>query len=171
MCIPIAANRAKRCKDTQGGSLVFYPFNFIEDAFTVVDGVATAINVALTEVFEYKLVGDGNIFNAPLTTDENTGTSLCLQNLVLLLHSIDAASSFELTNMAQSDVSGVLKDANNNYHWVAKNSFKTFIADPSTGGARADFNGYTVTATAESKELPALLDDATRDAFLLLVSA
>lgn len=170
MCELIAANRSKGCNGTQGGNAVFYPFNFIENAFTVVDGVATAINPLLTEVFKYELKGDSQIFTAPLVTDENTGTSLCTQNLALQLHAINASSSFELTKMAQGKVTGVLKDFNDNYHVVAANGFKTFTADPTTGGARTDFNGYNITGVAETKDLPALLDETTKDAFLLLVS-
>ena len=170
MCELIAANRGRKCNASNGGSAEFYPYNFVEDAFTVVDGVATAVNSSLTEVFKYEIKGDANIFNAPLTGDENTGTSLCLQNLVLQLHTIDSTTSFELTKMTQGRISGVLKDKNGLYHWVAENGFKTFIADPTTGGAAADFNGYNITATAESKTLPALLDEDTVTAFLALVS-
>ena len=171
MCELIAANRSKGCNSTQGGSAVFYPFNFIENPFTVTNGVATAINPLLTEVFKYELKGDSQTFTAPLVTDENTGTSVCTQNLALQVHSIDASTSYELTKMAQGRVSGVLRDYNDNYHLVAVNGFKTFTANPTTGGARADFNGYDITGVAETKDLPALLDETTRDAFLLLVSA
>ena len=49
----ITAGRSKPCKTHLGGVSKLYLFNFLEDAFTLLDGEATAMNVLLTEAFEY----------------------------------------------------------------------------------------------------------------------
>ena len=62
MACNITAGRLKVCKDSVGGSKKAFIFNYVEDAFTVVAGVATAINPLLTQVFEFELEGDGNTY-------------------------------------------------------------------------------------------------------------
>ena len=60
MACDIIAGRGKGCKDSLGGTSKLYLWNFLEDPFTVAASVATAMNVSLTEAFEFDLVGDGS---------------------------------------------------------------------------------------------------------------
>ena len=79
--IAIGANRVQPCTSTNGGNEVFYPFNFINDAFTVVGGIATAMNAALTVAYNYDIAGDGNTLTQSSVSDYKTGTSVvtCLR--------------------------------------------------------------------------------------------
>jgi len=57
MC-DITAGRLRRCKQSLGGLGKLFLFNYVEDPFTYANGIATAINPALTEVFEFEIEGD-----------------------------------------------------------------------------------------------------------------
>lgn len=169
--IAIGANREKVCTTSQGGNEVFYPYNFIADAFTVVDGVATAMDAALTTAYQYTIEGDGNTFTDSLAADFKTGTSVYTQTLVMQLKQVESATSLELERAAQGNISGILKDRNGVYHWVGhENSFNvTRTVEAVSGGARTDFNGYNVTFVAENKAKAPTLDTATVAAFLAIV--
>jgi hypothetical protein len=171
--ISIGANRVQPCTSTNGGNEVFYPFNFINDAFTVVGGIATAMNAALTVAYNYDIAGDGNTLTQSSVSDYKTGTSVVTQTVVNQLKKVDGASNFELTKLSQGKNSGILKDRNGVYHWVGhENGFNvTRTIEAVSGGARADFNGYNVTLVAENKVLAPTLDAATITAFLAIVTA
>ena len=70
MC-DITSGRDKQCKNSIGGLGSLFLFNFVENPFTVASGVATAINPELTEVFEYKIEGDGNNVSESYVSDRN----------------------------------------------------------------------------------------------------
>lgn len=168
--IAIGANRDKVCNNLQGGNEEFYFFNYIEDAFTVTAGEATAINASLTTAYKYVIKGDGNTFTQSSVSDHKTGTKVNTQTLVGQLHSIDAATNVELDKLESGQIGGVVKDRNGKYHWFAKDSINvTSTIESVTGGARADFNGYNVTLVAETLELAPILDAATVTAFLALL--
>jgi hypothetical protein len=171
--IAIGANRVQPCNNTQGGNEVFYPFNFVTDAFTVVDGIATALSASLTVAYKYEISGDGNTLTQSSVSDYKTGTSVVTQTLVNQLKQVDGATNIELTKLAQGNVSGVLKDRNGVFHWVGhENGFNvTRTVEAVSGGARSDFNGYNVTLVAENKALAPTLDAATVTAFLAIVTA
>lgn len=167
--ISVGANRDKVCNNANGGNSELYLFKYIEDAFTIANGVATAINIALTVVYKYDIRGDGNTLSAPLIGDSLTGTSVCTQTLVAQLHQTDSTTGFELTKGAQGTLMAVLKNRNGVYSVIGEDDgFKTFTAEEVSGGAKADFNGYNLTAVAETKALPAKLDALTTTAFLAL---
>lgn len=174
MCdIAIGANRGKQCDNTQGGLEVFYPFNFVKDAFTVVDGIATAKSESLTVAYKYFIKGDGNTLTQSKNTDAKSGTTVVTETIVNQLIKVDGATSNELGKLSEAQISGVLVDRNGIGHWVGhENGFNvTSTIEAVSGGAKADFNGYNVTLVAENKTFSPTLDSATLTAFLAIVTA
>ena len=171
--IAIGANRLKVCDNLQGGSREFYFFNYVDDAFTVTAGEATALNGLTGEtVYKYEIQGDGNTFTQSSVTDKKVGTKVCTQTLVGQLKQINAATNVQLDSLSSTEIGGVVKDYNGKYYWFAKDGVNvTSTIESVTGGARTDFNGYNVTLVAETLELAPVLDSATVTAFLALVSA
>jgi len=171
--IAIGANRTEPCNNLNGGIEVFYPFNYIDDAFTVVDGIATAMNVALTVAYRYEITGDANTLTESKLVDAKTGNSVVTQTVVNQLKKIDGVTNEELEKLAEGKISGVLKDRNSVYHWVgAENGFNlTSTVEAVSGGTKQDFNGYNITLVAENKKFAPTLDDTARDAFLAIVTA
>ena len=170
--LAIAANRTKPCDNTQGGTSEFYFFNYVDDAFTVTAGEATALSGLVGQtVYKYEIEGDGNPFTQNSVTDKKVGTKVNTQTLVGQFISIDAATNVELDKLNSGKIAGVVKDRNGKYHWFAKDGVNvTATIESVTGGARTDFNGYNVTLVAETLELAPVLDSATVTAFLLLVA-
>lgn len=171
MCtIAITANRGCKDRDSNGGFKAFYPFPFLEDAFTITDGLATAVNAELSTVYKYDLYGDNNSFSAPIVVDEVTHSSLCTQTTSLRLFKVDGDSSNQLTKMGQGRHMGVLEDKNGNLRIIGhETGFKTFTATETVEGVMNGFVGYDVEIVSEIKNLTPILDSATATAFKALV--
>jgi hypothetical protein len=169
MACNLLTGRAKACKEFQGGVQSLFLFNFVENAFTVTDGEATAINPLLTEVFEFKVEGDGQTLTENMPSDRNTGTSVNTQTIVATLKGIDADTSANLNLLVKGWISAVVKDRNGVYHAVGLDDAIDFTVDQVTGGAKTDMNGYTITGVSTTKSLSPKLDSATITAFLALI--
>lgn len=169
MACDLTAGRLKACKQSLGGIGKLYLFNFVEDPFTVVAGVATAINPLLTTVFEYELEGDGNNYSESLVPDRNTGTSVNTQTGTIVLKKIDAVTSAQMNLLAYGFPQAVVKDRNGIYHAIGIDDGIDFTVVQSTGGAKTELNGYTLTGVSTTGSLSPKLDSATVTAFLALV--
>lgn len=173
MCdIAIGANLDDNCTNGQGGVEEFYPFNFIDSAFTVVDGIGTAMNVGLLAAYKYVNGSDNNTFTDVLLADKKTGNSVATQTLVYQLNKVKGATNVELTKLAQGKMSGILKTNDGVYHWVgAEKGFNVSAnVEAVSGGGVNDVNGYNVTLISENKTLAPTLDAATVTAFLAIVA-
>lgn len=173
MCdIAIGSNRGKVCNNGQGGVRRFYFFNYIDNAFTVTNGVATALDGLVGQtVYEYVVEGDGNTFTQDSVTDSKVGSTVNTQTLVAQLKRVNAETNVELDKIKAGNIGGVVRDFNGKYHWFAMDGVNvTSTIQSVTGGARVDFNGYNVTLVAETLDLAPILDTATVTAFLGLVA-
>jgi hypothetical protein len=169
MACNITTGRAKACKEFLGGVQSLFLFNFVENAFTVVDGEATAINPLLTEVFEFKVEGDGQTLVEDMVPSRNEGTTVNTQTITAMLKGIDADTSANLNLLAKGWTSAVVRDRNGVYHAVGLDDAIDFTVNQATGGAKTDMNGYTLTGVSTTKAFSPKLDSATITAFLALV--
>jgi len=169
MACEITAGRTKPCKQSLGGLGKLYLFNFVEDPFTVLAGVATAVNPLLTVAFEYELEGDGNNVNETLVSDRNTGTSVNTQTSTIVLKGIDAVTSAQMNLLAYGFPMAVVKDRNGIYHAIGIDDGIDFTVAQTSGGAKTELNGYTLTGVSTTGSLSPKLDAATITAFLALV--
>ena len=144
-------------------------FNYLEDAFTITGGLATAINPSLTEVFEYELEGDGNTLVQNMVSERQNGTTINTQTLTVILKQMDAVTSAEMNIVAKGYPMAVVKDRNGKYHAIGLQDGIDFTVDAVTGGAKTDLNGYTLTGVATTGSIAPILDSATITAFLALV--
>ncbi|WP_299525877.1 hypothetical protein [uncultured Lutibacter sp.] len=170
MACDLTAGRLKACKQSIGGLGKLYLFNYVEDAFTVVAGEGTAVNPLLTTVYEYEIEGDGNNVAESLVPDRNTGTTLNTQTSTIVLKKIDAATSAELNLLAYGWNSAVVKDRNGVYHVIGIDDGIDWTVAQSTGSAKGDLNGYTLTGLSTTGALSPKLDATTITAFLALVA-
>jgi hypothetical protein len=162
----------KACKQSLGGQKALYLFNYLEDAFTVVAGEATAVNPLLTigTVFKYELEGDGNTLAENMVSDRNTGTTVNTQTLTTIIKSLDATKSAEFNLLAYGYPMAVVQDRNGVYHAIGLDDGIDFTVDSATGGAKTDLNGFTLTGVSTTGALSPKLDSATITAFLALVA-
>lgn len=170
MACDITSGRKKPCKNGLAGASKVYFINFVENPFTVVDGVATAINPLIEEVFQYDLTGEGNSLAQSMVSDKTAGTSVNTQTLTLALQRISKEDNNQLNLLAYGYPIAVVKDRNNLYHAVGISEGIDFTVAPTTGAAKADFNGYNLTGTAMEGQLAPILSDTTVTALLALVS-
>jgi hypothetical protein len=170
MACDLTSGRVKGCKDSIGGTSVLYLFNYLADAFTVLAGEATAMNVALTAAYSYELVGDGSSFSENPVSDRQTGTVTNTQTITAALHKIDAATSAELNLVAKAYPIAVIKDRNGIYHLVGQTDGIDFSIESATGSAKSDFNGFTLTGVSVEQNLSPKLDATASAAFLLVVA-
>ena len=169
MACAVTTGRAKVCKDGLGGNSVLYVINDIADPFTVANGVCTAINASITVVYAFPLEGDSNTLVQSLVSDRNTGSTVNTQTLTATLKKTDAATSANLSLLAYGYPNCVVKDRNGIYHAVGHTDGIDFTIEETTGGAKSDMNGYTLTGVSTVNILAPKLDAATVTAMLLLV--
>lgn len=166
----ITAGRDKFCKQGNAGVKYVYLINDIEDPFTVVDSVATGINAGITEVFKFELLKDGNSLEQSHVGDSATMTTVNTQTLTLLLGKLDVATDATLNLLVAGYPRAVVVDKNGNYKAVGIDDGIDFTIAASTGAAKSDFNGYTLTGTATTDKLAPTLDESTVTALLALVA-
>jgi len=169
MACDLTAGRTRPCKESLGGLGKLYFFNYVENPFTVVNGVATAINPLLTEAFEFDLEGDGNNVSESLVSDRNAGTSVNTQTSTFVLKKIDATTSAQMNLLAKGFPMAVVKDRNGIYHAIGIDDGIDFTVVQSTGGAKAELNGFTLTGVSTTGALSPKLDTATASAFIALI--
>jgi len=170
MACDLTAGREKQCKQGIGGVAKLYLFDYLEDPFTVASGAATAMNVLLTEAFEYDLTGDGQVLLENMVSDRSAGTTTNTQTVTAILQKIDVATSNEMKLIANATPQAVIKTRNGDYHAVGVTDGIDFTIDQTTGATQAEFNGYTLTGVAIESEYSAILDTATTSAFLAIVA-
>ena len=168
MACDITAGRLRACKNNIGGLGKLFLFNFLDNPFTINNGVATAINPLLTEIFEYEIEGDGNNIAESLVSNRNTGT-LNTQTTTIVLRGIDAVTSAQLNLLAYGFPMAVVKDRNGIFHAIGIDDGIDFTVAQTTGGAKGELNGYTLTGVSMTGALSPKLDSATVTAFLGLL--
>jgi hypothetical protein len=171
MACDINNGRDRACKDGLGGNSTLYLYNELADAFTVLNGEATAMNVLLTEAWAFPLEGDGNTLEQSMVSDRNTGTKVNTQTLTVMLKVMDAATNAQFNLMAAGYPQAVVVDRNGNHHAIGLDDGIDFTVLASTGGAKTDMNGYTLTGVATTQNLSPILDDSTVTAFEGIVQA
>jgi hypothetical protein len=169
MACDITSGRVKACKQSLGGLGKLFLFNYVENPFTITSGVATAINPDLTEVFEFEIEGDGNNVSESIVSDRNTGTAVNTQTTTLVLKKIDAITSAQLNLLTYGFPMAVVKDRNGVFHAIGIDDGIDFTIVQSTGGAKTELNGYTLTGVSTTGALSPKLDSATITAFLALL--
>ena len=160
MACDINNGRDRACKDGLGGASTLYLYNEIADAFTVVEGEATAMNVLLTEAWAFPLEGDGNTLEQSMVSDRNTGTKVNTQTLTVMLKVMDAATNAQFNLMAAGYPQAVVVDRNGNHHAIGLDDGIDFTVVATTGGAKTDMNGYTLTGVSTTQDLAPVLSEA-----------
>lgn len=150
-----------------------YTLDYVEDAFTIAAGVATGINVAVTEVFEFPLRSDqNNNFTQNVVSSRDNGSIVNTETLNARLKKLDAATSQEVTIMAKGRPIIVAVDRAGNHHVMGvEEGMDLSNSNIQSGSAREDFAGYDLTFTSKEGEIAPILDAATVTALEALVSA
>jgi len=135
------------------------------DLVSVNDMGAITYDVTLTDVisafagtpefFQFDLKGSNNTYTETITKDINNGTSFFAQELAVQFPKLDKATHQELKLLVYASPTVIIEDYNGNFFTMGlENQADATGGTIVTGGARGDFNGYTLTMSAEER-LPA----------------
>jgi len=174
MACNIGKGRLEPCKNTLGGLKNAFFANFAEadGAFTVVAKEVTAIDVALTTVYKWDLLADGNTLEEAMVADTATGTRVNTQTLNLVIKKQDFATAEQIDLVAAGRPVVIVQDRNDNYKVLGLSEGMNLTSgSATTGGAKADFNGYNLTLESTEGSYAPYLDAATVTALLALVDA
>lgn len=170
MACALTTGRAEPCLDAVGGLKAIYFFDRIDDPFTITAGEATAMNVSLTAAFEFDLKSDNNNFEETGTADANTGTYTVEQVVTFSLKKLDKDTANEINLLAKAQPGCVVKMRDGSYKVVGISDGVVVSGTGVSGGAKSEFNGYNLTATATEIAFAPTLDSATVTAFEAVIS-
>lgn len=119
------------------------PFTSVTGTIT---GISTGATTGVTAIYKYKTINDGSTFTETGTNGKQTRSStwagVC--NLVMAQLTVDMRN--EILMLAKGEVWIFLEDFNNNIWLVGRDfgaTMDTSVA--TTGGARTDMKGWTLT--------------------------
>ena len=145
------------CKDHMGGIKEVYLIKESEvKSITITEGAVSEIQLEDSASFKtYRFRKGTSQFTSTMTTDEAAGTLSIQTDLALQFSTMDTAKRLEIMAMCMDSMKGIVLDSNGKY-WLLGYDFpiSASAATGQTGTAFADFGGYNVTLTDNSKEFP-----------------
>lgn len=149
------------CKDALGGIRNIYLMAYQEDVWDVTDNEIAAIPTEITEAFKYELRNDTNTFTESKgDTGRETGVTLFDQNVVSVLKKIDKESAADVNVIAKSRPFVVVQDRNGGWRLAGLSEGMDATIEGTTGAAKADLNGYTITFVAQEGDIAPFLSEA-----------
>lgn len=145
------------CKDHMGGIKEVYLIR--EDdvkSVAAADGQISAIELNESASFKtYKFRKGTSQFTSTMTTDEAVGTLSVQTDLALQFSTMETSKRLEIMAMCMESMKGIVLDSNGKYWFLGYDyPISASAATGQTGTAFADFGGYNVTLTDNSKEFP-----------------
>ena len=151
-CDLLTGGIAKGCDNNTGGIQKLYLANF-DDVVTetVASGEVTAITMATGEVFyEFAFNKNTSSLLQDIAVDQVNGTTIHTQTINLVIPRRDNTKRNAIALLTRASTKAIVLDQNGIYWYCGyQNGLDvTTIAD-TTGVAKADLNGYTITLVGE----------------------
>lgn len=168
-CSQTLSNLLDGCDLSVGGILEAYYANFADvTAKTLTSDVITTISMASSTKF-YTLHPPRQTSGLTSTwniSDEN-GTKYVQTDLQLVFNKMETAKRAAVMALALGEFCIIVKDRNGKYWFLGdEEPVKISAGDLTTGTARSDRNGYTVTLTDVSSAIPYEVDGSIVEALL-----
>ena len=175
MACDIANGRVESCKDSVSGIDAIYFVNYqIEDADLTYDGTDTdmiTLIAGLDNLYKFELKGNENTFEQEIVSSRDNGTTFFTQTLSVKLKKQDAATTKNVKLLSYGRPHIIVKTKSNQFFIMGLEQGADVTGGTiSTGGAMGDFNGYSLTFTAEEKVPANFLDAVTETALLAVVT-
>lgn len=182
MACDISNGRIEQCKDSVSGLKAIYIINYdklnsdsvdylttpvgsedVIDTWTPID-TATAMNL-----YKFELKSNSNSFVQAIEPSRDNGTTFFTQTLVANLKRQDAATTKTVKLLSYGRPRIVVRSMTNQFFLMGLDQGADVSAgEISTGAALGDFNGYSLTFTAQ-EELPANFIDCSDETTLAAV--
>jgi hypothetical protein len=144
------------CRDSIGGlkSVMFIEFANVT-AITAASGIVTAITKAAGKKFyKYELAKETSQFTETFTSSVANGTFFYAQELSIVLNKLQTNVRNEILLLAQNNLLAIAEDKNGSYWLLGRlNGLDVTGGNAASGTANGDRSGYTITLTAQEKEL------------------
>lgn len=144
------------CRDSIGGlkSVMFIESANVS-AITAAAGVVTAITkVTGKKFYKYELVKETSQFTETFTSSVANGTFFYAQELAIVLNKLQTNTRNEILLLAQNNLLAIAEDKNGKYWLLGRlNGLDVTGGNAASGTANGDRSGYTITLTAQEKEL------------------
>ena len=164
----ISSGRTLPCKEGSAGLLGVYFFNrpvtVSYDAVdaTLIDDITLVGGGAATAYF-FELDNDGANYTENIQADRNNGTLFYEQVLTLQLQSLQEQDKPQFDNLAKGRPLCVVHYRNGKAVLAGISRGLDTSGSNASGGALGDFQGYTLTLTANENSYAPFLDGATVD--------
>ena len=178
MSCDITNGRIEQCKDSVSGLKAIYFINFDDlnsdptyVTYNATDGdvIDTWEPLAALTMYKYELKSTANSFTTSINSSRDNGTTFFEQTLVANLKRQDFATHKNVKLLAYGRPRIVVRTMTDQFFLMGLDQGADVSAgEISTGAALGDFNGYSLTFTAE-EELPANFIDCTTEAQLKVV--
>ena len=183
MSCEISNGRIEQCKDSVSGLKAIYIINYDKlnsDSVTyltasgsedVIEAWTPIDDSASMNLYKYELKSTANSFTTAINSSRDNGTTFFTQTLVANLKRQDAATTKNVKLLAYGRPRIVVRTMTDQFFLMGLDQGADVSAgEISTGAALGDFNGYSLTFTAE-EELPANFLDCNTEAGLKLLFA
>lgn len=161
MACSVTAARGLNCRDQVGGIKAIYLQDFdpaFYDGLTITasTNTVTAISAAQS-VYRYDVRPQTSSFTVTMNAAD-AGSAAYDIAVEVTLHSMTTEDNAELANVVGSLMTVYVLDANDNL-WALgpQNGVQVTAGTATTGTARADLNGYTLTISGSEATLPLLI--------------
>lgn len=173
MSCDITNGRIEQCKDSVSGLKAIYFINFDDlDSDNVVydatntDVIDTWQPASPLSIYKYELKSTANSFTTSINSSRDNGTTFFEQTLVANLKRQDFATHKNVKLLAYGRPRIVIRTMTDQFFLMGLDQGADVSAgEISTGAALGDFNGYSLTFTAQ-EELPANFIDVSTEAAL-----
>ena len=181
MSCEISNGRIEQCKDSVSGLKAIYIINYDKlnsDSVTyltaagqedVIEAWTPIDDSASMNLFKYELKSTANSFTTSINSSRDNGTTFFTQTLVANLKRQDAVTTRNVKILSYGRPRIVCRTMTDQFFLMGLDQGADVSAgEISTGAALGDFNGYSLTFTAE-EELPANFLDCSTEATLAAV--
>jgi hypothetical protein len=152
------------CREAIGGIKAIYlgAYDTFANTAAITDNEVTAL--AAGDVYEFALPKHTGSFTEEAAISVENGTVFYTQTIVAMFHGMSAERALQLQNIAKGRNVLFVQDNNNNI-WMCgyKDGVEVTAFTTTTGTAKGDLVGYTVTFTGEEKDKAYLLDQDAGD--------
>ena len=180
MSCDITNGRIEQCKDSVSGLKAIYFINFDDlnsdptyVSYNATDGdvIDTWEPLAALTMYKYELKSTANSFTTSINSSRDNGTTFFEQTLVANLKRQDFATHKNVKLLAYGRPRIVVRTMTDQFFLMGLDQGADVSAgEISTGAALGDFNGYSLTFTAQ-EELPANFIDVNNETDLALAFA
>lgn len=118
-----------------------------------------------TTVYKYELRADGNSFNEDLQSGDNGSSQN--QSLNIILKKIDLETNRQLRILNKIELRVIFEDRNSKYWLLGLRNGVTMDYNVSTGGAKTDFNGYSLTFSGLEQYKAPFIDNLLDAGFIV----